>query len=268
MSARLSRIARSAQQYGFKDAAADLLVQLSARTFSHTYRKRSVPQLWELSEAASSVYLTADEAIQQVALEGNTVESQQLHEEYTSLLHVLRARRADTSLAYPVSFQADEEAALLIYYLVRLRRPETVLETGVADGISTFFITNALLKNGHGVLHSIDPDPHAGVLVYPPERSCWRFRQLDSQRLLDDFVRYMKTIPEVDIFFHDSDHTYRWQWLEYTEAYKRLKNGGILASDDTNASYAFLDFCKRVNTKPMLLVGKRKVFGMLTRPSR
>jgi hypothetical protein len=51
------------------------------------------------------------------------------------------------------------EGALLTYSVVRSLRPDVVVETGVASGISSAFIGAALLENEHGRLVSIDLPP-------------------------------------------------------------------------------------------------------------
>ena len=43
-----------------------------------------------------------------------------------------------------------------LYLLVRKYKPKVILETGVANGISTYFILKALHLNGSGKLISID----------------------------------------------------------------------------------------------------------------
>gem|GEM_PF-4501569 len=54
----------------------------------------------------------------------------------------------------------DLEVRLLppsvIYSVVRATKPEIVVETGVNNGISTYFILSALERNDSGLLYSID----------------------------------------------------------------------------------------------------------------
>jgi hypothetical protein len=44
----------------------------------------------------------------------------------------------------------------LLYVLIRALKPKIVLETGVASGVSTLFMLQALNHNTHGTLYSID----------------------------------------------------------------------------------------------------------------
>lgn len=51
------------------------------------------------------------------------------------------------------------EEAISVYSLVLHIKPEIVVETGVSDGMSSFFILSALKENQKGNLYSIDlPD--------------------------------------------------------------------------------------------------------------
>jgi len=45
---------------------------------------------------------------------------------------------------------------VIMYVLVRLLRPDTVIETGVHEGWSAWFTLLALEHNRHGMLHSVD----------------------------------------------------------------------------------------------------------------
>src|SRR5215472_8825018 len=45
---------------------------------------------------------------------------------------------------------------LLQYAAVRASTPEVVVETGVANGVSSSYLLLALQKNGRGILHSIE----------------------------------------------------------------------------------------------------------------
>src|SRR5437867_6496062 len=56
---------------------------------------------------------------------------------------------------------------LLQYAAIRALRPEVVVETGVANGVSTAYLLLALQQNGRGMLHSIDLADPAYV---PPGR--------------------------------------------------------------------------------------------------
>src|SRR5690349_6830482 len=107
---------------------------------------------------------------------------------------------------------ADASLAELAYSLVRERRPATVIETGVARGITSAAVLRALHENGFGELHSIDlPPPRmldAGLVgsAVPEElKPRWHYHWGSAKRLLPA-VLARSTGPR--LFIHDSDHTY------------------------------------------------------------
>ena len=51
----------------------------------------------------------------------------------------------------------------------------------------------------------------------------------------------------VDLFVHDSDHSYGHMLWEYSTAWPRLSGGGVLYSDDIEWNSAFRDFSQSVN---------------------
>ncbi len=74
-----------------------------------------------------------------------------------------REERAKGIRAGPESFQwwNDGDAGLVraIWCLMRHLRPKNVVETGVAHGVTSRFILEALKRNGDGHLWSIDLPP-------------------------------------------------------------------------------------------------------------
>jgi len=138
-------------------------------------------------------------------------------------------------------------------------RPERVVETGVHHGVSTAFILKALKETGRGRLYSIDlPNveyqtdnqskqndvllgPETGFLVPQDLRVNWDLLTGDSRKLLPTLLR---SIGPIDIFHHDSMHTYDHMKFEFETAWPHLRDGGLLLSDDVNWSKAFEDFCR------------------------
>ncbi|SHG91127.1 class I SAM-dependent methyltransferase [Streptoalloteichus hindustanus] len=176
--------------------------------------------------------------------------------------------RAETTadLPYPRHFDVEDESARTLYLLARAVRPEHVLETGVANGRSTWWILRALRRNGRGRLHSFDVRGDVGGYLSAEERDGWDLRLLRS-RSRRSWSAALASLPPLDLFVHDSHHTYGWQWLEYTGALSRLRPGSVLASDDADASYAFSAFCERHTLQPHYLFDRRKVFAAARTPA-
>jgi hypothetical protein len=54
----------------------------------------------------------------------------------------------------------------------------------------------------------------------------------------------------IDMFHHDSMHTYEHMTFEYETVWPKLSKGGVLASDGVQWNHAFEDFCRSKSTAP------------------
>lgn len=161
--------------------------------------------------------------------------------------HLLESIRAED--AFSRRWAADSLFARLNYLVCRLLEPDTVVETGVAYGVSSAFILRALKMNGHGTLHSVDLPPlrrqyerYWGVAVPAGLRDRWRPHRGSSRRILPDLLRKMGT---VDLFVHDSLHTRRNMRREFDAVWPYLRPGGMLLADDVERNRAFADLRQR-----------------------
>jgi hypothetical protein len=166
---------------------------------------------------------------------------------------------------WTASWNVEVVHAKLLYVLVRRFRPATVLETGVRFGQSSRAILTALKRNGRGRLISTEISSDVGGLVEPELRDRWELKVIPTRA--SAFERVVRDIGPLEFFLHDSRHTYRWQRTEYRHAWPALAAGGVLVSDDVDASYAFLDACRRWGVRPVILVGRSKVMGLTTKPA-
>ena len=130
-----------------------------------------------------------------------------------------------------------------LYALVRALRPTVCVETGVGVGCSSMHILTALDKNGVGELHSIDlHGPNAdqyGVIIPQSLRGRW---DLNIQHRDPVLPELLKDLKEIDLFVHDSNHTFRHMTWEYELSWGYIKPGGVLASHDVDYTTAFADF--------------------------
>ena len=153
--------------------------------------------------------------------------------------------------------------------LVLLRQPSVVLETGVAMGFSTAVILAAMEENGVGVLHSIDLPPmqvdaqFVGKIVPADLRSRWRLHVGPTRTLLP---RIARTVAPLDLFVHDSDHSYAGQVEGYRQAWPYLARGACLVSDDV-CNPAFVDFALEIRERPFLIAppGHSAAVGLLVK---
>ena len=146
------------------------------------------------------------------------------------------------------------------YIAVRVLRPQVICETGVFDGESSSTTLLALARNGEGTLVSVDLPAVQGIasstdrmLEADLPRGCdpgwiipehlrgrWRLFLGDSKVMLP---KIFEEYPQIDIFFHDSLHTFEHQYFEYSAAWPHLRQGGLLLSDDILWNHAFQKFC-------------------------
>jgi predicted O-methyltransferase YrrM len=149
------------------------------------------------------------------------------------------------------------EAAEL-YAIVRATTPRVMIETGVASGLSSAHILRALDRNGNGTLHSIDlpnvqegsvlPQGRTSGWIVPDSlRGGWQLQLGDSRELLP---RLLETLDRIDVFLHDSDHSYEAMLFEFEQAYPKLEPGGLVLSDDTHLHAAWDDFCANYGLRP------------------
>jgi Methyltransferase domain len=186
---------------------------------------------------------------------------------HNALVNLERWR--DTLLGVVALSQQEDESigiaaaeGVALYGLVRALRPEYVVETGVATGVSTSFICAALIENGFGNLYSIDlpPGESAGVIHTDGSRSVLRgpgwavpktirvAMQARHEILLEDvrtaLPKLLTRLPRVDFFLHDDLHTPGHMYWEYDLVWPRLSVGGALVSDDIH--YSWLQFCRSI----------------------
>lgn len=140
-----------------------------------------------------------------------------------------------------------------LYCLVRLARPQTVVETGTRWGIGSYFIARALEANGSGRLFTFDLGATGSRAEY-----AWPESEQELAFLLPERLRPMVEIVEgdalstlpawlprmgpVDLFYHDSCHTYEHMWGEFSLVYPAIPPGGLFLSEDTDQNDAWRDF--------------------------
>ena len=138
-----------------------------------------------------------------------------------------------------------------LYIMTRILKPEIVIETGVFEGHCSLAFLIALKESNKGYLYSIDlPSPELplgkepGWIVPEHLRKRWDLRLGKSSDLLPGLL---KEVTEVDIFLHDSEHSYENMHWEYKTAWEYIRKGGLLLSHDISQNSAFRDFAKYVS---------------------
>ena len=153
---------------------------------------------------------------------------------------------------YVPRWAADSLMARLCYLACRLIEPQTVVETGVAYGVSSAFILTALRENGRGTLYSVDLPPLRrryerfwGIAVQKDLEDRWSLHRGTSARILP---RLLRGAAPVDLFVHDSLHTNRNMRREFDAVWPPLREGGLLLADDVERNRAFGELRKKDHT--------------------
>ncbi len=160
-----------------------------------------------------------------------------------------------------------------LYLITRAVKPEVVVETGVASGRSSTAILLALEKNNLGKLYSIDLPQHyssaapetytthegntelkgfvpegraPGWLVPDHLRQRWQLILGDSKVELPKLLSHL---DKLDIFYHDSDHSYEAMMLEFSTVWPKISTGGFLLSDDIGWNKSWSDFINKVGAE-------------------
>jgi predicted O-methyltransferase YrrM len=168
------------------------------------------------------------------------VDSQALYAEYleSEIAHWCRQRRAElVCLSAPYRFGSiGEFGGAALYLLVRAVQPRRVVETGVLYGASSAYLLAALDRNGRGELHSIDlgnalHEPPNDFFVPPHLRKRWHLSLGESRHELPGLL---EDLGQIDLFHHDSLHTFEHMMWEYEMALRYLSPQGVLSSDDVH----------------------------------
>ncbi|MFI8281007.1 class I SAM-dependent methyltransferase [Streptomyces sp. NPDC085929] len=235
---------------------------VAMRTLGTGIQRYTAPSVTDFTHSGGKLTTSAAGFLRELGWETTAIE--RVLGEHQEVAEELTARYANTALCYPRTHGVEEETSAVLYGLSRLLKPQSVVETGVADGRSSWLILAALERNGSGVLHSFDVNHTAGRLV--GEHPQWQLEILGPKDPAASFSRALERVGSIDLFFHDSDHLYLPQMFEYGQAWPRMTQSGVFASDDVNCSRAFLDFCGRRRQRPVFLFDSRKITGAVRLP--
>jgi predicted O-methyltransferase YrrM len=129
-----------------------------------------------------------------------------------------------------------------VYALTRWLRPVVVVESGGFIGMSSAFILKALADENAATarLYSIELSQECehGALV--PEELRPQFVPLRGK--VEDFLQSDELPRSIDLFLHDSSHSYKHMLWEFRQFWPRLRDGGLLVSHDVQMNAAFPEF--------------------------
>ena len=145
-----------------------------------------------------------------------------------------------------------------LYAIVRVTKPNIVVETGVFEGAGSCAILLALERNDKGHLYSIDlPSPR----IPPDKKAGWRIQHHLRKRWLlvegkssEKLPQLLDTFRHIGIFLHDSEHSYENMLFEYKTAWEHIRDGGLLLSHDITRNKAFRNFAIEHNKRYLYMM--------------
>ena len=155
----------------------------------------------------------------------------------------------------------------LAYLVVRLSRPEVIVETGTFGGILSSFVLRALEDNGAGRLVSLDlpahrPIPRAIDIALPaghgpgfliPDALRHRLELVEGDARTE-LLPLLARVGTPAVYVYDSLQTYRHMMFEFRAASRALCAGGVLLANNAFVTPAFWRFT-RSRHLPLLFVG-------------
>ena len=147
---------------------------------------------------------------------------------------------------------------VLLYLLTRIKRPESFVETGVHNGMSSAFILLAMEHNDKGHLYSIDLPPTEDRIldqgtnrlptgkepgwIIPESLRIRHTIYLEAAQVR--LPSLLADLGAVKVFLHDSDHEYTHIMFEIGLVWSYLKNEGLIIVDNIEQNDAFSDFVR------------------------
>ena len=148
-----------------------------------------------------------------------------------------------------------------LYYFIRVLKPNIVIETGVFHGLTSLWILKALEHNNFGKLISIDlprrewrkyfpnknmgaghqseeelpEDENPGWLIPEKYKKRWHLNIGPSELLLENIVKN----NNIDLFIHDSDHSYDTMKFELETILYNNKNAYLVVDNYDHSKFVY-----------------------------
>lgn len=119
------------------------------------------------------------------------------------------------------------------YAFVRILKPQVVVETGVDKGLGALTLCAALMRNAGegypGRYLGTDINPDAGFLLTKPYSDF-------GEILIGDSIKSLQSIPAIDVFVNDSDHSADYERREYETIASKLTSNGLILGDNSHCT--------------------------------
>ena len=155
-------------------------------------------------------------------------------------------------------------AVEIIYFLMINFKPNIILETGVAAGLSSRCILEAIKKNSKGILYSSDfpyfrldnPEKYIGIMVPEELKKNWRLEILGDEK---NIKKFKLEIDYADIILYDSDKRYSGKINFFKAINNLIRPNSIIVVDDLHNDSFFLEYVNEKKCKNWFIVeSKRK----------
>ncbi len=157
----------------------------------------------------------------------------------------------------------------LLYFLVSLKKPKVIIETGVAAGYSSYAILKAIERNGMGRLYSSDfpyfripnPEKYIGIIIPEKLKKSWDLL-IDGDNINLPIIS--KKIKKIDIFHYDSDKSYIGRKNALNLLKNNIDSSTTLIMDDIQDNSFFHDYIlKFKNLKWYIFKFEGKYIGFI-----
>jgi len=156
----------------------------------------------------------------------------------------------------------------LIYFLILLKKPNNIIETGVAYGFSTEIILNAINKNKCGHLFSSDlpyykiknSTRNIGIAVSKKLKKNWTLNIKGDEIAISKFL---EKINKIDFFHYDSDKSYSGRKKITQLILKKLNNKSTFVMDDIQDNTFFRDFVIKYKFEYHIFKYQNKLVGLI-----
>jgi predicted O-methyltransferase YrrM len=141
------------------------------------------------------------------------------------------------------------------YAIVRIMKPNLVVESGVYQGLGSLVISKALSKNQDsgvfGKYLGTDIDPSSGIFFKDEYRAIGKIEIGDTIEILNR----EKTL--IDIYICDSDHSQEYELKEYQNLATKMHNSSVVISDNSHVTQVLSDWSE---------IEKRRFFYFSEKP--
>lgn len=156
----------------------------------------------------------------------------------------------------------------VLYFITVIKKPEVIVETGVAAGYSSQTFLSALKKNGSGKLYSSDfpyfrlpnPEKYVGILVDDELRKDWNLF-IDGDRR--NLPVIMQQVDRIDLFHYDSDKSYVGRTYAFNVVKHKLDTSSYVLFDDIQDNNHFRDLVQQSGCNYKVFEFEGKYAGLI-----